>query len=47
MSNDDRFVLVLGGAFESDGQSRVPSELSKYFVKGKITDVVTLGNVVD
>jgi hypothetical protein len=47
MNYDDKFVLVLGGALARHKGAQVHQELGKYFVKGKITNVVTLGDVND
>ena len=47
MNYDDRFILVISGALLSYGESKIPSELSKYFVKGKITEIISLGGIYD
>lgn len=45
MYTDDWFILVLNGVGKGAEANSIPAELSKYFVKGKITDIISLEEI--
>lgn len=42
---EDWFILVISKAIELDGKSLVHQDLTKYFVRGKITEIISLGDI--